>query len=52
MDNDSILKLAIESANTISIHNNITKAEDLSALIKEYFTSFKELLDDTTSSPQ
>ena len=49
MDNDSILKLAIESANTISIHNNITKAEDLSALIKTYYMLFKELLEDTTA---
>lgn len=49
MDDESILKLAIETANTISIHNKITKTEELSALIRDYYALFKELLKETTA---
>ena len=49
MDNDSILSLAVDTANTIAIQNKITKSEDLSALITDYYLLFKKLLEDTTA---
>ena len=56
MDNDSILNLAVSTANALTIHSanrdKLFTSDELSALIRQFYELFKELSDDVTPSPR
>lgn len=49
MDNESILRLAVDSATTIAIQNKLFTSDELSDLIRNFYELFKELSEDSTS---